>query len=275
MIIATTGALRADAGDPIVYRGPYPVICAQAEEDGYRAIEMHIEDSSQIDRHALWQTLSDHGLCLTSIGTGAIYFSRGYSLTSSDAALRNACIAHMEAHMQTAEPYGAVVIAGCVQGRLAPGQEPGAFLRLMADSLEKLDVLAGKYGVTVGLEIMNRFESDVLTCIDEGIAFVQGHGFSHVKLHLDTVHMNIEEAIIGDAIRRAGALIGHVHLADNDRWYPGHAHYDFAETLRALEDAGYNGALALEIKPYPDARTASRQSLAYLQGLMAPAMLHA
>lgn len=273
MIIATTGALAADPGDPIVYRGSYQDICAQSEEDGYRAIEMHIEDSAQIDRRALWQTLADHNLRLTSIGTGAVFFSRGYSLTSPDAAIRKACIAHMEAHMQTAQPYGAVVIVGCVQGRLASGQAPEAFLQRMADSLFQLDVLAEKYGVTIGLEIMNRFESDVLNTIDEGIAFLKANGFTHTKLHLDTVHMNIEETRIGDAIRRAGALIGHVHLADNDRWYPGHAHYDFSETLRALYDVHYSGALALEIKPYPDARTASRLSLSYLQGLMTPAML--
>lgn len=268
MIIAATGALCAEPDDPILYRGAYEEICAQAAEDGYSAIEMHIEDSDAIDREALWRTLEANGLYLTSIGTGSIFFSRGYSLTSADEETRRACIAHLGRHMITAAPYGAVVIVGCVQGRLGRGQTPEAFLSLMADSLRRLDAMAGTYGVTIGLEIMNRFESDVLTTIDEGIAFVREQGFRHVKLHLDTVHMNIEEAAIGDAIRRAGDLVGHIHLADNDRWYPGHAHYDFSETIDALRDIGYDGALALEMKPYPDVRTSGRLALKYLERIV-------
>lgn len=268
MIIAATGALSADPGDPIVYRGAYEEICAQAAADGYTAIEMHIEDSDAIDRQALWRALDAYGLRLTSIGTGSIYFSKGYSLTSPDDQIRHACIAHLGRHMITAAPHGAVVIVGCVQGRLEKGQTPDEFLSLMADSLHQLDEQAENHGVTIGLEIMNRFESDLLTTIDEGIAFVRKHAFRNVKLHLDTVHMNIEEAVIGDAIRRAGDLVGHIHLADNDRWYPGHAHYDFRETIDALKDIGYTGALALEVKPYPDAETCGRMALAYLKEIV-------
>lgn len=58
--------------------------------------------------------------------------------------------------------------------------------------------------------------------------------------------------------------IGHVHVADNDRWYPGHAHYNFAETFSALHDIGYKGALALETRPLPDSSYAGKRSLEFL-----------
>lgn len=268
MIIATTGTLSADPGDPIVYRGAYEEICRRAAADGYKAIEMHIEDSAQIDRKQLWKSLADNGLRLTSIGTGAIYFSRGYSLTAPDKQIREACVRHLEQHMITAQPDKAVVIVGCVQGRMQRGQKTEEFLAILAESLMQLDELAEKYGVMIGLELMNRFESDTLNNIEEGMEFLKKYGFRNVRLHLDTVHMNIEETIIGDAIRRAGNLVGHIHVADNDRWYPGHAHYDFKETMDALRDIGYQGALALEIKPYPDEKTSAQKSISYLKSFV-------
>ncbi len=53
--------------------------------------------------------------------------------------------------------------------------------------------------------------------------------------------------------------IGHVHVADSDRWYPGHAHYDFESTFAALKDSGIQGAVALESFLYPDLETAARR----------------
>ena len=49
---------------------------------------------------------------------------------------------------------------------------------------------------------------------------------------------------------------------------PGHAHYNFAETLAALSRVGYNGALALEITNDPDTETAAKNSLSYLNAIL-------
>ena len=53
--------------------------------------------------------------------------------------------------------------------------------------------------------------------------------------------------IWGAAIRKAGKLINHIHIADNDRYYQGHGHINFREIIRALKDIEYDGTLALEI----------------------------
>jgi sugar phosphate isomerase/epimerase len=62
----------------------------------------------------------------------------------------------------------------------------------------------------------------------------------------DTFHMSIEEANIGASIRAAGDRIKHVQLGDSNRLEPGAGHYDWAETLDALEEIGYEGWLAME-----------------------------
>ena len=69
MIISTTGTLSPDQ-DFLVYHGPYKEIIPQMAADGYQAVEMHIFDSSEIDRKELWGLLRANGVRLTSIGTG-------------------------------------------------------------------------------------------------------------------------------------------------------------------------------------------------------------
>ena len=80
--------------------------------------------------------------------------------------------------------------------------------------------------------------------------------------------MNIEESDIKKSIQSAKGKICHVHVADNDRWYPGHAHYNFAETFSALHDIGYKGALALETRPLPDSSYAGKRSLEFLNAFL-------
>ena len=163
----------------------------------------------------------------------------------------------------------ALVILGLVAGRFSDCHDDGEeFKKNLTDSLHKLDDLAEHYQVRLGFEIMNRFESDYLTTIAEGVEYLKKEKFQKLLLHIDTVHMNIEEAHIGDAIRAGKGYIGHVHVADNDRWYPGHAHYDFQETIQALKEIGYDGALALETNCEPDTRTCARKSLEYLKRIL-------
>ena len=115
---------------------------------------------------------------------------------------------------------------------------------------------AEEVGVVICLEIVNRFEQYIANTAEEGIAICEEINNPYCKLLLDTFHMNIEEPDCAESIRKAGKRIGHVHVADSDRWYPGHAHYDFASTFSALKEVGYERAVALESFLYPDPETA-------------------
>jgi D-psicose/D-tagatose/L-ribulose 3-epimerase len=63
---------------------------------------------------------------------------------------------------------------------------------------------------------------------------------------LDTFHMNIEEPSMGDAIRRAGSRLRHLHASENDRGTPGDGHILWAEVAAALRDIGYAGPVVIE-----------------------------
>ncbi len=267
MRIAATGALDAGWDSPILYRGAFEEILPQMKEDGFDGVELHIPDSREIDRGALWKLLNERDLPLTSIGTGSVYARKRYNLVDRDPMIRQKTISHLEEHMVTLSPYQGVLIIGLVAGRNADAGVPLSEQKArLAESLRTLDALAQKHAVTVGVEIMNRYECDFLHTIREGLDYLDWVGcLKNTALHIDSVSMNISERDIGLAIREGRGRICHVHLADSDRWYPGHAHYNFRETLQALHDIGYDGVFALEEKMHPDSRTAARLSLNYLR----------
>ena len=267
MIIAATGSLQAGENTPIVYRGRYEEIFPMMAEDGYQGVELHIRDSREIDRKELEKQLGKNSLILTSIGTGAAYGAWHWNIGSHDRELRRKAIECLEEHMITAAPHHALIIIGSMQGRFRDALSEEEFINNVEESLYLLDRLAVQYEVSLGYEIMNHYESDFLYRIEDGVRFLEEHSYKRVGLHIDTVHMNIDESDLGNAIRRAGSWIRHVHLADNDRYYPGHGHMDFREILQGLKDIGYDGALALETFCRPDSRTCGRKALEYLRFL--------
>ncbi len=267
MIIAATGSLQAGENTPIVYRGRYEEIFPMMAEDGYHGVELHIRDSREIDRKELEKQLGKNSLILTSIGTGAAYGAWHWNIGSHDRELRRKAIECLEDHMITAAPHHALIIIGSMQGRFRDALSEEEFINNIEESLYLLDRLAVQYEVSLGYEIMNHYESDFLYRIEDGVRFLEEHSYKRVGLHIDTVHMNIDESDLGNAIRRAGSWIRHVHLADNDRYYPGHGHMNFREILQGLKDIGYDGALALETFDRPDSRTCGRKALEYLRFL--------
>lgn len=59
-----------------------------------------------------------------------------------------------------------------------------------------------------------------------------------------------------------------MHVADSDRWYVGHGHYDFEETLRALKETGYTGAVSVESFYFPDMVSSAKASYENMRCIM-------
>lgn len=113
-------------------------------------------------------------------------------------------------------------------------------------NLQILAKTAEKYGVTLGLEVLNRYEGYMLNTCDEAKAFIDAVGSSHVKIMLDTFHMSIEEDNIADAIRKAGSDLCHLHLGEQNRRVPGKGWLPWNEIGQALRDINYQGAAVME-----------------------------
>lgn len=113
-------------------------------------------------------------------------------------------------------------------------------------AIAKTADLAKSADVDLVLEIVNRFETNLLNTTAQGLAFIEATGSDHVLLHLDTFHMNIEEANPAAAIRLAGDKIGYFHIGESNRGYLGDGVIDFDRMFDALLDIDYKRDITFE-----------------------------
>lgn len=75
------------------------------------------------------------------------------------------------------------------------------------------------------------------TCA-EGADMVDRVNRPNFRLMLDVFHLNLEEKNLFDAIRQYSPYNIHVHLADNNRRYPGHCGLDFEKIISTFKECG-------------------------------------
>ncbi len=166
-------------------------------------------------------------------------------------AQQRAAVIYMQQLVDIADVLGTAIIMGPLYsstGRAdaVPPTEYQRQWRIVRSHLKTICDYAGARGKMICLEPLNRFETDFLNTVDQGLQMIREVGSPALKLLLDTFHMNIEEKNPADAIRRAGRHVGHVHASASDRGTPGNDHVDWPGIARALKDIRYHGAVVIE-----------------------------
>jgi D-psicose/D-tagatose/L-ribulose 3-epimerase len=114
------------------------------------------------------------------------------------------------------------------------------------ESVKTLGRVAQDLGIDYCLEVVNRFETNILNTSEEGVRFCKDVDCPSVKLLLDTFHMNIEEDNIADAIRYAGEYLGHLHVGEGNRKLPGQGSLPWKEIGKALRDIRFTKGVVME-----------------------------
>jgi D-psicose/D-tagatose/L-ribulose 3-epimerase len=114
------------------------------------------------------------------------------------------------------------------------------------NSLKELCKVAEELGITIHLEVLNRFESYIVNDTAEGLRYIGEVGSPNLKLLLDTFHMSIEEDSLPGAIRLAGNKLGHMHLGEGNRKLPGMGSLPWAEMGQALKEIKFDGFAVIE-----------------------------
>lgn len=96
------------------------------------------------------------------------------------------------------------------------------------------------------LEPLNRFEAKYLLRVEQAADLARAVDHPRCVALADTFHMNIEERSWTEPVLNTAGLIGHVHIADNNRFEPGAGMIDFLPFFRALKQIGYTDYIALE-----------------------------
>ena len=114
------------------------------------------------------------------------------------------------------------------------------------DGMREAAEHAGKVGVKIALEALNRFECYFLNCMEDAKRFVKEVNHPSCGVMYDTFHANIEEKSPHEAILSVKDILFHVHISESDRSTPGTGMVHWGETFDALHEVDYDGILCCE-----------------------------
>lgn len=216
----------------------------KTKEAGFDLIEFSYLDPSSVDVDWLAQRIASHGLGVAvSLGLPA---EGDISSADKEVAARGADI--LDRSVALTRDLGGRTLAGILQtshGLQTEMPTKDGWNR-SAHTLAEVAERAKRAGVSLNVEIVNRFECNLLNTAAQGLAYIETSGSDNVFLHLDTFHMNIEEADIGLAIRHAGNKIGYFHIGESHRGFLGTGSIDWTTVFDALVDIGYTKDISFE-----------------------------
>jgi sugar phosphate isomerase/epimerase len=159
-----------------------------------------------------------------------------------------------------------IVVLGSGDARRIPDGYDHALARDEFISLvKKMAVLAGKHGITIAMENLNRGETNLGNSLEEVVGMVKEVGSRHFRATADIYHM-LREHESASSIDRAGKLLVHCHIAENkDRARPGKNGEDFRTYFQAMKRVHYRGLIMMECG-WTNMADEATPALVYLQG---------
>lgn len=215
--------------------------CAEA---GFDLIEVPLLNPRSVDAAMTVRILQEFDRSATcSLG---LSFDTDISSEDPDAVRRGRALL-MDA-VAIARDVGSAYLGGVVysaMAKYATGPTP-AGRRNCVDTLRAVAARAEESGIILGLEAVNRYESNLINTGDAACALIEEIGASNVVLHLDSYHMNIEEGDLPAAIRRARPYLGYFHIGESNRGYLGTGTIDFQAIFNTLSEIEYGGTITFE-----------------------------
>lgn len=244
-------------------------------------IEIPLMTLDTFDDRAVKKRLEDAGLDAVT----STVLLNGTDITSPDPEIRRRGVAYLKACVEATAAIGKTNLSGVLYSQHVKdaGQAPDeAEWDYAAEGLGEAARYAQDYGVVLGLEPVNRYESNLINTCAQARSLKDRVGEPNIKIHLDTYHMNIEEKSFYEATKLAGADLIHYHLCENDRGIPGTGLVNWDDVFRALAELNYDGYAALESfvdmtdnmntwvwrKLAPSGDVLVAEGVAYIRGMM-------
>ena len=259
--VVTISLVSQIKGGPFIFTDGLESGCAAAGRIGFDSVEVLVPDPEAIDAEQLEKILESNNLQLAGIGTGAGFIVQKLHLCSPEKNIRQKALDFISRIIDFAGPFGAKTIIGSMKGFIEDGIDKSQATDWLCEALNKLGPQSAKYGVPLLLEPLNRYETNFINRLDEGVEIIESLDTDNVKLLADLFHMNIEEQSIEAALTQSADHIGHIHFVDSNRRPAGCGHIDFESVFEVLKKIGYDGCLAAEAVPWPDTETAAKQTI--------------
>ena len=214
---------------------------------GFDLLEVCIEDPTRVTPDALLDVSERTGIAISICGA----FGPERDVSHDDAEMRARGIEYVKLCVDYAQLVGSPRVSGPMYSatgktRLLEPEGRAQQRTWAAESLREVADYAGERGVSLAIEPLNRFETDLVNTVEQGLELVETINRHNVGLMLDTFHMNIEEKDPGAAIRSAGEKLFNFQVSENDRGTPGSGSIAWQDIWGALEANGYQGPIVIE-----------------------------
>jgi D-psicose/D-tagatose/L-ribulose 3-epimerase len=214
---------------------------------GFDILEIACENPALLDIQTIKSELEVNGLSPVICGV----FGPDRNICSFDPKVRQNARQYIIWMIDAAAYVGSPVVCGPMYSAVGKEHLEDSESRkkewglAVSELQEMADYAAGK-GIKLAFEPLNRFETDMINTVSQGLAFIKDIGRDNVGFHLDTFHMHLEEKSSAQAIRLAGDKIFHFHACENDRGVPGTGQVRWQEIAPALKSTNYQGPIVIE-----------------------------
>ena len=217
---------------------------SQTRAAGYDLLEFSLHDSLNLDTAATKAELAAAGLQVAC--SRGLAFDADVSSEDTEVVARGEKLLHDS--LEITHAIGGTHFTGALYSALGKYNRPlsAAGRANVVGMLSGLAKEAQGKGMTLGLEICNRYETNVINTAADALRLADDVGEDNVTIHLDTYHMNIEEDDLVRPVHLVGDRLGYVHIGENHRGYLGSGHLDFTSFFHALHDIGYTGPITFE-----------------------------
>jgi D-psicose/D-tagatose/L-ribulose 3-epimerase len=217
---------------------------AQTRDAGFDLLELSLHDATDLDAAAAREQLAAAGLQVAC--SRGLAFDADISSDDRDVVARGEVLLHDS--LATTHALGGAILTGALYSALGKYAAPltatgrGNVVSVLRDLAKE----AAGHGMSLGLEICNRYETNVVNTAHDALALADDIGEDNVLIHLDSYHMNIEEDDLVRPVQEVGDRLGYVHIGENHRGYLGSGHLDLTGFFHALADVGYAGPITFE-----------------------------
>ena len=222
-------------------------LIARAQTFGFDSITLPVEAPDAIDGAAVERALRDTELRVHVAGA----FGPTRDLTHDDPRVREECLRYLGETLELCERWSARLLVGpCYSAvgkrRQVPDEQRKVEWERAVVGLRAAGELAASHGVTLAVEPLNRFETDLVNTAAQLARLLRDVGHPAVKGHLDTFHMHIEEKSVHDAVLSVAPQLVYVDASESDRGTPGTGQVDWRGLAGALREIGYAGDCVIE-----------------------------
>ncbi len=215
-----------------------------AARSGYDYIEIALLDPWKVDVDLTRDLLQEFDLrAHASLG-----LSTHTDVTSTDAQRISEGDALLRKATDVLSAIGGTELCGVLYCALGKYPGPASYQNRLnsIQAIQRLADYAADKGININLEVVNRYETNIINTGLEGLAFLDEVNRENAYLHLDTYHMNIEEDGMEKSVLAAKDRLGYVHIGESHRGYLGTGNVDFDTFFTALQKINYQGPITFE-----------------------------